>query len=92
MRHSLPADNLRFVPLRIYDTEKTERLVGYIPQLMRLVRFDIERIKKSDLVSSFSGNTDTMSPDTYYHMLVIVHFETAETIGSDFKISQVELR
>ncbi len=57
---------------------------------MRLVRFDIERIKESDFVFPLPHDADALSPDTYDHMFVLVPFETAESIGSYFKISQVE--
>jgi len=57
---------------------------------MRIARSDVECIKEPYFVFPVSHNAHALSPDTYNHMFVTVHFETAEPTGSYFEISQVK--
>ncbi len=81
---------LRFVPPGIHDTEETEGLIIWIPQLMRHPGFDIKSIKKLYMQFLLAHNTNASASDADDYMLVLVHFKAALAAGRDLEIPQVE--
>lgn len=81
---------LGLIAFRIYNTEKTERLIKGIAQLVRRKRRDVQGIEKSHGVHFFVGEHCSLSSDAYHDMFVPVFFETAVAAWKYLKISEVK--